>query len=152
MTREEIINLEDAENEQERTKMIRVPMPTFPPTAMVYSVNKVPPPGPPGPAPTPPNNDQDAVQDSVPTTLIAKVLTQDKPARKPRRVYICSKCTRDAVFEHKATQTPAMRCTEHAGVSPPPPGVSSSWVCRGQQVGTGAQVHRTRLNSTETEI
>jgi tight junction protein 4 (peripheral) len=33
------LNCEDAPSSNESTKLIRVPMPTFPPTAMVYSIN-----------------------------------------------------------------------------------------------------------------
>ena len=150
MTREQIINMEDAENDPTPTKMIRVPMPTFPPTAMVYSVNKVPPPNVHNS-----NGDNQSGNrlDSVPTSLIAKVLTQGEPFRKPRRVYICSKCTKDYGIDHKSTQT-SMTYSDangYHGVSPPRGAV---WPAHGQYHGNVLPpgVHRPRLNSTETEI
>ena len=143
MTREQIINMENAENDDTPTKMIRVPMPTFPPTAMVYSVNKVPPAG-------VHNSNGDSQQpDSVPTSLIATVLSQGEPRRKPRRVYVCSKCVKDFGIDHKSTQT-SMTFSDfngYHGVSPPR---GSSWPYHGHPLPPG--VHRPRLNSTETEI
>ncbi|XP_013417574.1 tight junction-associated protein 1 [Lingula anatina] len=97
LTREQIINMEDPPVGQVETKVIRVPMPTFPPTAMVYSVNK--------PTDDIEKANQENRQESVPMTLIAKVLTQPDPQRKPRKMYICDKCKVDVVFMDKDVQT-----------------------------------------------
>ncbi|XP_064602459.1 brain-enriched guanylate kinase-associated protein-like isoform X2 [Liolophura sinensis] len=129
MTQEQIINMEDASRKLE-TRLIRVPMQTFPPTAMVYSINDH-------------TNQSDeenklANEESVPMTLIAKVLTQPEPTRKPRRTYICYKCKLDVVYLDKQVQT----CGE---------------MDRNGHVPGNIKVHRSnsnrvRLNSTETDI
>lgn len=128
MTPEQVINMEDQPPVRE-TKLIRVPIPTFPPTAMVYSVNNE----------NKNNILQNSKADSVPMTLIAKVLSQPEPTRKPRRTYICQKCKRDIVFLDKEVQTVA--------------GDRGSFHSQ-----TGVKVHRnagrprTSSSSTETEI
>lgn len=129
MTQEQIINMEDASRKLE-TRLIRVPMQTFPPTAMVYSINDH-------------TNQSDeenklANEESVPMTLIAKVLTQPEPTRKPRRTYICYKCKLDVVYLDKQVQT----CGD---------------IDRNGHVPANIKVHRSnsnrvRLNSTETDI
>lgn len=142
MTREQIMALEDASNlPPPETKMIRVPMPTFPPTAMVYSVNKVPP-------PPPPLSPSDNKLETVPTSLIAKVLAQPDPPRKPRRVFICNKCKTDVMLHDQEVQT---------SISHPPidtNGYNGGGVggMRTHQCAIHPGVHRSRLNSTETEI
>ena len=141
MTREQIIDLEDASNQAPvETKMIRVPMPTFPPTAMVYSVNKVPPPPPPAPI-------DDSKLETVPTTLIAKVLSQPDSRRKPRRIYICNKCKVDVMTYDKEVQTCMAQVKDTNGFNRA--GVASS---RTHHCAVHPGVHRSRLNSTETEI
>ncbi len=81
--------------------MIHVPMPTFPPTAMVYSVNQ--------PMPTKePAEPPREKNDTVPTNIIAKVLAQPKTKRKPRHLYICDKCNADYMFQEESTQTMVM--------------------------------------------
>ena len=61
------------------TKMIKVPMATFPPTAMVYSINK-------------PNSPPPPKIDTVPMSLIARVLTQPESKHRPQRLVICKQC------------------------------------------------------------
>ncbi|XP_021342061.1 tight junction-associated protein 1-like isoform X2 [Mizuhopecten yessoensis] len=134
MTREEIINCEDAPPNNELTKLIRVPMQTFPPTAMVYSINN-----------SSQKSNKDAntnSTDSVPMNLIAKVLTQPESRRKPRRMYICIQCKLDVVVHDKEVQ------------------VCMGREINGSNGGTGSsgslRVHkpsgRIRTSSTETEI
>ncbi|XP_052768485.1 tight junction-associated protein 1-like isoform X2 [Mya arenaria] len=96
MTSEQIINMENGSPEM--TKLIHVPMQTFPPTAMVYSV---------------PKQVKDAPAKStdtqnVPTSLMAKVLTQPEIKRRRQRTYFCVKCKEDYVYAHKETQTNAL--------------------------------------------
>ncbi|ELU07624.1 hypothetical protein CAPTEDRAFT_227174 [Capitella teleta] len=93
LTQEQITEMEDCNDSQNEPKMIRVPMPTFPPTAMVYSVNKT-------PAPKPPSDD-----DTVDSTIIAKVLSHSDPGRKKRRVFICSNCSLDVTLTDTGSQT-----------------------------------------------
>lgn len=144
LTREQVITLEDASTHAPETKMIRVPMPTFPPTAMVYSVNKV--------APvhataisTPVDNKSNKV-DTVPMTLIAKVLTQPEAQHKPQRIYICVKCKNDITFMDKEIQTSITYGTNEVN------GVHGTGTFRTHHGTMYPMVHRPRLNSTETEI
>ncbi|CAD5113821.1 DgyrCDS2985 [Dimorphilus gyrociliatus] len=106
-------------------KHIRVPMPTFPPTAMVYSVNKVPKPV-----------SQEEYRSNVPTPLIAQVLSENmhKWNKRPRRVMVCCKCTNNVTFHDKSVQTPSNGRTTSIPFSSTP------------------GVHRPRTSSTETEI
>ncbi|XP_069117530.1 tight junction-associated protein 1-like isoform X1 [Argopecten irradians] len=132
MTREEIINCEDAP-QNESAKLIRVPMQTFPPTAMVYSINSS----------QKSNKDQNKNStDSVPMNLIAKVLTQPESKRKPRRMYICLRCKLDVVVHDKEVQVSMGREINGSG---------------GALGNSGSlRVHkppgRVRTMSTETEI
>ena len=113
------------------TRMIKVPMATFPPCAMVYSVNTPPP---------PPNID------TVPLSLIAQVLAQPEAKHRPQRLVICTKCKTGYGIRDKGLQvnldTNGFRpAVANMQTSPPtitphfPPGV-----------------HRPRMNSVETEI
>ncbi|XP_060574646.1 tight junction-associated protein 1-like [Ruditapes philippinarum] len=99
MTSEQIINMDNGN--QEKTKLIHVPMQTFPPTAMVYSVPKQ----------KDTSNGTSENQD-VPTSLIAKVLTQPDTKRRPQRTYFCVKCREDYHFAHKETQTNCVKEVE----------------------------------------
>ena len=79
----------------EPTKLIHVPMQTFPPTAMVYSV---------------PKQNRDLMEfphepSGVPTGVMAKVLAQPDNKRRQPRTYFCVKCKEDYYFAHKETQT-----------------------------------------------
>ena len=73
-------------------RIIRIPMATFPPTAMVYSVSRS------VPSLAPEEN-----SDRVPLTLIAKVLTP-RSTQRPRRLFICHKCKIDVMYEDKSVQ------------------------------------------------
>ena len=90
---DEVICMEEAANQNE-AKMIRVPMPTFPPTAMLYSVPRV---------IVPPETSSKV--DTVPTTLIARVLAKPESKRRPRVFYVCNECRRDFMCVHRETQT-----------------------------------------------
>ncbi|KAK3597160.1 hypothetical protein CHS0354_038089 [Potamilus streckersoni] len=127
MTHQQIISMEEPPVVKE-TKLIRVPMPTFPPTAMVYSVNN-----------EDKNGENSQNVQTVPMTLIAKVLTQPNPKRKAHRTYICPKCRRDVIFADKEVQANLLKETE---------GNSDPKVPRVHRL-----FGRTRSNSsTETEI
>ncbi|XP_074659429.1 brain-enriched guanylate kinase-associated protein-like [Tubulanus polymorphus] len=131
MAQEEIIELEKPPLEQ---KTIRVPMPTFPPTAMVYSVNKL-------------NTVQIETrkdESSVPVTLIAKVLTHQEPKKRPKRTYICDKCKKDFTFVDKQIQTTAMTEQLRSREDSFDSSSSFSYIHKASSRG--------RLNSTETEI
>ncbi|XP_061174281.1 tight junction-associated protein 1-like isoform X1 [Saccostrea echinata] len=105
MTREEIINCEDAPNSKEAPKLIHVPMATFPPTAMVYSVNK-----PMNKSET--SNTRNGASDGVPMDVITKALSHPEPIKKSRRTYICLKCRCDVVCNNKETQVNMSRETQ----------------------------------------
>lgn len=96
MSSEEIINMDNGH--QEQTKLIHVPMQTFPPTAMVYSVPK-----------QKDTSNGTSEQQNVPMSLMAKVLTQPEMKRRPQRTYFCVKCREDYNFAHKETQTNFIR-------------------------------------------
>ena len=137
LTQEQVIKLEEPPPDDDK-KLIRVPIATFPPTAMVYSVNRITPIIP-----------ADNVE-SVPTTLIAKVLSPPDVKRKPRRIYVCTKCDRDYTYIDHGTQT-----VQQIG-SPYGPGETNGFHNRNGTNGTHQAmhpgIHRPRLNSTETEI
>lgn len=127
MTQEQRMNCEDAPQSNESAKLIRVPMPTFPPTAMVYSINNL----------TKGENDKEnGTNDTVPMNLITKVLMPSEPKRKPRRVYLCVKCNDDVTYHDKEVQVNISRES-----------VSNQ---------NNSRVHRphgrSRTNSTETDI
>ena len=108
-------------------KIIRVPMPTFPPTAMVYSMNNT-------------NNLNEKngkeADDTVPMEIITKVLTQPESSRKHHRTYICVNCKHDVTYHDREVQVNAGRdCTGSGGVN------SSA----------GLKVHRFRSNSSDTD-
>lgn len=127
MTQEERLNCEDAPSSNESTKLIRVPMPTFPPTAMVYSINNH----------TKGDYEKENVtNDTVPMNLITKVLTPNEPNRKPRRVYLCVKCNDDVTYHDKEVQVNISR--------------------ESNTNASNSRVHRphgrVRTNSTETDL
>ena len=103
MTTEEVLKTNNNE-EKETTKFIQVPMQTFPPTAMVYTVPKI--------DKHEDNGKQNTANDTVPMTLIAEALTQPEVKRSPQRVFICVKCLEDYSFSHKQTQTNSLRDSE----------------------------------------
>ena len=75
-------------------KIIRVPMSTFPPTAIVYSVNKT--------EPT-----EAADDDNIPVSVMARVLAKPEtdPSHKSGRVVICRRCLVDRTIAECFTQT-----------------------------------------------
>lgn len=98
MTREQQMLSQKAEEE----RLVRVPIPTFPPTAMVFSVDpKHNSNG--GAASNGANGSADA-KDTVPMSLIARVLAQGPSKRNPMRTYLCVNCHRDTVVADKGTQ------------------------------------------------
>ena len=133
MTREQIRNLENSPANE--TKLIRVPIATFPPTAMFYSVN-------PTSIETNANNALQGISptDTVPVSIITKVLSQPTSKQKSRWTYICSKCGRDISLSDKEVQVNSTNGTEIMGF---PQKVNKP---------NGKQIGRVRLNSTETEI
>lgn len=96
MTTEEVINTDNNQS-RETAKLIQVPMQTFPPTAMVYTVPKV--------DKNEENGKKKTENENVPVTLIAKVLSQPELKRTPQKVFVCVKCLEDYAFSHKQTQT-----------------------------------------------
>lgn len=145
-TDEQLKQLEDVDTEPAPTlhRMIHVPMPTFPPTAMVYSVNR--------PIPVVESSAPKQEKNStVPTNIIAKVLAQPKTKRKLRHVYICDKCGMDCMFQDESTQTTLVMCNsdeksfhkQSSGQKFPQTAILIQ-----PHVHTG----RSRTNSTETQI
>lgn len=131
MTTEEVINTDNNQG-KETTKLIQVPMQTFPPTAMVYSVPKV--------DKNEENKKKNKENENVPVTLIAKVLSQPELKRTPQRVFVCVKCLEDYSFSHKQTQTTSTKDSD-----------------RGNDHVQTVSVHRkirsqSSSSSTETEI
>ncbi|XP_041352729.1 tight junction-associated protein 1-like [Gigantopelta aegis] len=133
MTREQIRNLENSRANE--TKLIRVPIATFPPTAMFYSVNPT----------LNESNANNAVQgvsptDTVPMSIITKVLSQPTSKQKSRWTHICLKCGRDVSLLDKEVQVNFSNVTEITGFP--------------QKVNrlNGKHLAHVRLNSTETEI
>lgn len=96
MTREQQMLSQKAEEE----RLVRVPIPTFPPTAMVFSVD--PRHNANGGPPSNPNSSE--LKDTVPMSLIARVLTQGPSKRNPMRTYLCVNCHSDTVVADKGTQ------------------------------------------------
>ncbi|KAK7103946.1 hypothetical protein V1264_018735 [Littorina saxatilis] len=94
MTREQQMLSQKAEEE----RLVRVPIPTFPPTAMVFSVD----PRHNGNAGAP-SNTMD-LKDTVPMSLIARVLTQGPSKRNTMRTFMCVNCRRDVLVADKGTQ------------------------------------------------
>lgn len=131
MTTEEVIKT-DSSQQSETTKFIQVPIQTFPPTAMVYTVPK--------------KNDRNgenkknSENENVPMTLIAKVLTQPERKRISHRVFVCMKCFEDYSFSDKQTQT--------SSIKEPDKGNN-----HGQLVSVHRKIRRSQSSSsTETEI
>ena len=82
--------MESANTAGPETKMIRVPMPTFPPTAMVFSVNR-------NSQELPSSQTQQGqtnkcTGDNVPMNLITQVLAPGEAKRKPRKYMVCNRC------------------------------------------------------------
>lgn len=104
MTREEVIQLEDAPVSSEPPKPVLVPMATFPPTAMVYSMNKV-------MNKTENPNTRNGASDTVPMDVITRALSHPDPVKRSRRTFICLQCRRDVGRNNKETQVNMSRET-----------------------------------------
>lgn len=104
MTREEVIQLEDAPVSSEPPKPVLVPMATFPPTAMVYSMNKV-------MNKTENPNTRNGASDTVPMDVITRALSHPDPVKRSRRTFICLQCRRDVGCNNKETQVNMSRET-----------------------------------------
>ncbi|KAH9509363.1 Tight junction-associated protein 1 [Bulinus truncatus] len=98
MTREQIIAAENGVSAQEEQKLIRVPMATFPPCAMVFSLNQN------VNKPSDQQNEVDSSKGFVPMSLITRVLTQRESRRAYPRMYLCMNCKRDVFLEDKGCQ------------------------------------------------
>ncbi|PVD25805.1 hypothetical protein C0Q70_13465 [Pomacea canaliculata] len=96
MTREQ----QQQSQKSEEERLLRVPMPTFPPTAMVFSLDS----RHPGSANLANGNSPGEDKETVPMAIIAKVLTQGPSKRNPQRSYLCVSCHQDIVMADKATQ------------------------------------------------
>lgn len=132
MTREEVIQLEDAPVSSEPPKPVLVPMATFPPTAMVYSMNKV-------MNKTENPNTRNGASDKVPMDVITRALSHPDPVKRSRRTFICLQCRRDVGCNNKETQVNMSRETYGSSDN-----LSDLRVHR--------QCARTRSNSSESEM
>ncbi|XP_076442826.1 tight junction-associated protein 1-like [Babylonia areolata] len=132
MTREQQMLSQKAEEE----RLVRVPIPTFPPTAMVFSVDPRHNAGN-GGGPPHSNNGTAELKETVPMSLIARVLTQGPSKRNPMRTYLCVNCHSDTVVADKGTQ--ANLLVEHSIVVDRFPS-SSNGV---HHHGTSAKLYRT---------
>lgn len=83
---------------EQESRMIKVPMSTFPPTAMFYSVNS------PAPLPTI-ESPNDVKQKTVPVNLIAKVLAQPETKYRNKHIHICKKCCTVKTYIHQEIQS-----------------------------------------------
>lgn len=123
--------------------IIRVPMATFPPTAMVYSTSRS----------MPPLPNPDNAEKSVPLTLIAKALTPPFTCR-PRRLFVCHRCKADIMLEDKSVQvsfdsySPSL-AHSHVLTSSRLQFLSQHLASNSNQL---AKVHRGRFNSIGSDV
>jgi tight junction protein 4 (peripheral) len=97
MTREQLIAAENGSSvQQEEQKLIHVPIATFPPTAMVFSLNQN--------INKQPEQQTQSELGFVPMSLIARVLTQSESRRVYPRMFLCMMCKRDVFHEDKGCQ------------------------------------------------
>lgn len=99
MTREQQLQSQKAEEE----RLLRVPIPTFPPTAMVFSVDSQHN-GAAGPSTGSSGGGGGDLKDTIPMSLIARVLTQGPRKSNPMRSYLCVNCRQDTVLADKGSQ------------------------------------------------
>ena len=136
MTREQQMLSQKAEEE----RLVRVPIPTFPPTAMVFSVDPRHSNGNGGAAPGGGSGGGGGgtagdLRDTVPMSLIARVLAQGPSKRNPMRTYLCVNCHRDTVVADKGAQ--ANLLMDHSIV------VDRAAPSNGVHHGTSAKLYRT---------
>ncbi len=131
-------------NSSAEKRIVRIPMATFPPTAMVYSMSR-----------SVPALNPNESSDRVPLTLIAKVLTP-RSTRRPRRLFVCHKCKVDVVCEDKAVQV-TLEWYAPPALAPAAHSQSQMQLTNGrllyqslnnnQNSSQHARVHRSQLNS-----
>lgn len=101
LSQKQLIDLDESiqlcpQQQQQLTKIIRVPMATFPPTAIVYSVNQT-------------NDATDAMDSSdgvIPATVMARVLIKpDNGIHRSGRIVICQRCLAENSVAEAGTQT-----------------------------------------------
>uniref|UniRef100_A0A2C9L4F3 Brain-enriched guanylate kinase-associated protein n=1 Tax=Biomphalaria glabrata TaxID=6526 RepID=A0A2C9L4F3_BIOGL len=105
MTREQIMAAENGVSMQEEQKLIRVPMATFPPCAMVFSLNQN------INKPSDQHNESDASKGFVPMSLITRVLTQRESRKTYPRMFLCMACKKDVFHEDKGCQVDLLPTT-----------------------------------------
>jgi len=100
MPRDQFMTAENAANNPpEESRQMRIPIVTFPPTAMVYSLqHKVVSEAKEVPSKT------DMNSGFIPTSLIAKALNQPRPQRTVPHIFICSSCRQDVEIKDKDCQ------------------------------------------------
>ena len=82
-------------SESSASRPARVPIPTFPPTAIVYSTSKV-----------TCNNNEGEGDEEVPISVIAQVLSKHHSGIEKRgRVMVCSKCLVESILVDASMQT-----------------------------------------------
>lgn len=107
MTHEQLLAAENGSSLQhEEQKLIRVPIATFPPTAMVFSLNQN--------INKPPEQQTQNELGFVPMSLIARVLTQCESRRVYPRMFLCTVCKRDVFHEDKGCQVDLLSRTTRA--------------------------------------
>ena len=79
-------------NPNNGAKIIRVPIPTFPPTAMVYSINRVDEESSPITSNGQPSNESNGCPDYVSAAIMAKVLEERDKERRYRKSQKCHQC------------------------------------------------------------
>lgn len=129
------------------SKIIRVPMATFPPTAIVYSVNRA-------------SNGLDSANDSdvvIPAAVMARVLTKpDNAPCRSGRVVVCRKCLAENLVTDSWTQTKSWLSAEMSSFSGSAKDGNSSIehspLCQIQsREEPHPKVHRHRYNSVESQ-
>lgn len=134
--------------QQQMTKIIRVPMATFPPTAIVYSINQT-------------NDATDAKDNSdavIPATVMARVLTKpDNGIHRSGRVVICQRCLTENSVAEAGTQTncgsvvkSSFNGSHDNGVSSVDDSDRNHFLMHCNE--PHPKVHRQRYNSSESQI
>lgn len=96
-----IIDMDDCNQSLQPSgnRVIRVPMPTFPPTAIVYSIGRT--------SSNGQKTSQSATEvETVPSGVMARVLAKASTSRpRPGRVVVCGRCCAELRRADKGTQT-----------------------------------------------
>ncbi|XP_022250443.1 uncharacterized protein LOC106466671 isoform X3 [Limulus polyphemus] len=147
----------EIQNNNPEVRTIRVPIPTFPPTAMVYSVNKIPDNG------TVKQKEttlgiSESSPDYVSAAIMAKVLEERAKERNAKKQFICMACKfkkQCVYYQDKETQTKWPSTFVSCLSCGNQPIDVHSRVRRGSSSGTDSQWHQSRTSSvggTETII